>query len=279
MTGGVDATVNWGRASRQWSVVKSPLRPAVEDIAFTEAAIARHSAGAGRAPSALLLGVTPELAACRWPAGTCLRAIDNSRAMIDALWPAPGVPDQARVLCADWRAMPLASASVDIVVGDGCYSAAPFPDAPTISREVRRVLRDDGFFAIRVFTRPDMPESVADLRRLVGAGRVGSVHALKWRVAGAIQESIQEGVRLGDIWDAFQTLTAEMLAMGGGDGWSPEEIASLDRYRDNDTRFYFPTAGEFRAATAPWLEEVACRTGGYELAERCPIFLLRPRPP
>ena len=277
MSGRVDASGNWGRASRQWSVVKSPLRPGMEDIGFTEAAIARYFAAAGLAPSAVLLGVTQELASCRWPAGTRLTAIDNSRAMIDALWPAPGVPEQARVLCADWRAMPVADASADIVVGDGCYSAAPFPDAPTISREVRRILKDDGVFAIRVFTRPDVPETLASLRRELEKGQVGSIHGLKWRLAGAVQRRIEDGVRLGDIWDAFRALAAEVQAMTGRDGWSPDEIASLDRYRDNDARFYFPTYAEFRAGTSPWLEEAACLTGGYELAERIASVLLRPR--
>jgi hypothetical protein len=124
MTENAAGAANWGKASRQWSLVGSPLRPDASDVAFAEAAIAERFRATGRPPRAVLLGVTPELAACRWPAGTRLTAVDNSRAMIDALWPAPGVPDGAQVLCADWRAMPIADGSIDVVVGDGCYTAA-----------------------------------------------------------------------------------------------------------------------------------------------------------
>ncbi|BBK30701.1 methyltransferase family protein [Stella humosa] len=270
-----DGSANWGKASRQWSSVGSPLRPCAEDVAFTEAAIDRQFGQTGRPPAAVLLGVTPELAACRWPAGTRLTAVDNSRAMIDALWPAPGVPDGAAVLCADWRGMPLAAGSIDIAVGDGCFSAAPFPDAGTICREIRRVLRPGGLLSIRLFTRPERPETVDGLREAIAAGTVGNVHALKWRVAALVQPRIEAGARLGDIWDLFQQLAPAIAPFAGQPGWRADELATLDRYRDNDLRFYFPTLEEFRAVSAPWLEEVGRGHGTYPLAERCPTLLLR----
>lgn len=268
---------NWGKASRQWSLVASPLRPDVGDVAFVEATIRHWFAANARPPRALLLGVTPELATCAWPAGTRLTALDNSRAMIDALWPAPGLAPGARVLCADWRRMPIADGSIDLVVGDGCFSAAPYPDGGTISREVARVLHPAGFFAIRTFASPDRRETLAELGEAVAAGAVGNVHALKWRLAAIVQPRVEVGARLGDIWTAFQELRPAIAAVAGSPGWTEPELGTLDRYRDNDLRFFFPTAAEFRAITEPWLVEDARGQGDYPLAERCLRYRFRRR--
>ena len=73
MTENAAGAANWGKASRQWSLVGSPLRPDASDVAFAEAAIAERFRATGRPPRAVLLGVTPELAACRWPASGCSR--------------------------------------------------------------------------------------------------------------------------------------------------------------------------------------------------------------
>lgn len=271
------AAANWSKASRQWSLVASPLRPDAGDIAFVEGIIGRWTAKTGRPPRALLLGVTAELATCAWPAGTRLTALDNSQAMIGALWPAPGLPEGARVVCGDWRTMPLADASIDIAVGDGCYTAAPYGDGDTISREVARVLDPEGLFAIRTFGSPDRREHLEELAEAVAAGEVGNVHALKWRIAAVVQPSVAAGARLGDIWTAFQALRPAVARMQGQPGWSEPELGTLDRYRDNDLRFFFPTAEEFRAITEPWLVEEQRSRGGYPLAERCLRYVFRRR--
>lgn len=271
------AAANWSKASRQWSLVASPLRPDAGDVAFVEDIVARWTAAAGRPPRALLLGVTAELATCAWPAGTRLMALDNSPAMIGALWPAPGLPAGARVVCGDWRRMPLADASIDIVVGDGCYTAAPYGDGGTISREVARVLDAAGLFAIRTFGSPDRRESLDALADAVAAGEVGNVHALKWRIGAAVQPSAAAGARLGDIWTAFQALRPAIARVAGQPGWTEPELGTLDRYRDNELRFFFPTAEEFRAITAPWLVEEQRSQGEYPLAERCLRYVFRRR--
>ncbi|MCC7273122.1 MAG: methyltransferase domain-containing protein [Alphaproteobacteria bacterium] len=278
MTDRADEADNWSQASRQWASLGSPLRPSSQDIEACERAIARHAVARSRRFSSLLLGVTPELASCRWPPGTRLVAVDNSPVMIAALWPAPGVPAGAQAICGDWRSLPLEGGSIDAVVGDGCYATLTFPgDGEALGREVVRLLRPDGLFAIRVFLRPERAERLADLRAAVAAGRVGSVHALKWRIAAAVQPATREGVRLADIWEAWQTFAPAVAPLVGQPGWRTDEVGSLMRYRDNATRYYFPTVGEFRDVAHRFFVEAGCTHGSYELAERCPTFVLRPR--
>src|SRR5262249_33618816 len=153
-----------------------------DDVAIVEGAVADWRSRSEAPPRALLLGVTPEIAGCRWPAGTRLVAIDRSRIMIDTLWPAPATPRLATAVCADWLSMPFGAAALDVVVGDGCYVCLAFPDAAlALGEEVDRILAAGGIYVMRVFLRPDRAEPLDDIARDLVEGRIGSVHALKWR--------------------------------------------------------------------------------------------------
>lgn len=269
---------NWVLASAQWSSVRPPLKPGPADIGFSEAWIQRRSAELGRAPRAVLLGVTPELAGCAWPPGTRLRAIDISQAMIDSLWPAPGLPEDAAAICADWRAMPLPDGDADLMVGDGCFALLPYPaEGRRFCAEARRVLAPGGLIVTRVFLRPDQSESLAEIQAELAAGRIGSVHVLKWRLAAAVQPSAAQGARLGDIYAAWGEIEAAAATSLGRPGWSPDEVASLQRYRDNPACYIFHSRAEFEGLIAPDFELVEVYTGAYELGERCPSYVLRRR--
>jgi len=274
---------HWPQNARSWSNLGPPLRPSPDDTRIVEAAISqwkrRHEAPA---PRALLLGATPELASCDWPAGTRLAAIDRNPAVIAMLWPAPGGPADAVAICADWRAMPLAPTTVDMVVGDGCHVCARFPDEGlAINREIHRVLHPDGMLVIRVFLRPDSGESLDDIRHDLENGAVGSIHALKWRIAAALHDSTAEGVRLADIWSAWQAMRSlaerEAERREWCPGWRPGELATLEIHRGLQTRFCMPTLGDFRASFADLFHERHSAIGGYELADRCRTFVLDKR--
>jgi SAM-dependent methyltransferase len=274
---------HWPENARSWSSLGPPLRPSPDDTRIVEAAISQwHQRNAAAAPRALLLGATPEIAACDWPAGTRLVAMDRNSAVIAMLWPAPGTPAGALAICADWRAMPLDTATVDIVVGDGCHVCARFPDeALAINREVHRILRPGGMVVIRVFLRPDSRESLADIRHDLENGAVGSIHALKWRIAAALHDSTAEGVRLADIWSAWDELRPlaerEAERREWRPGWQPGELATLDIHRGLETRFCMPKLGDFRATICDLFFERHSAIGGYELADRCRTFVLEKR--
>lgn len=274
--GAAPGGAHWRDMIDRWKHVGRPLKPTPDDIRIYERFAARAARRGGPGIAGLLLGVTPEIAGCRWPAGTDLTAVDSSRAMIDALWPAPGTPAASRAIRADWRALPLEPRTIDLVLGDGCNAALPFPDGVGgMAGEVARVLRPDGVFVLRAFVRPEPAETIADIARDLGAGRVGSIHVLKWRIFAALTGHSEAGVRLGDVWEVWNELRALTGLYGGAPGWSPAEIGTVDVYRgDRDTRFYFSTLAELRALMSRHFARQRCVHGRYELADRCPVMLL-----
>jgi SAM-dependent methyltransferase len=267
---GVLVMGHWPLHARQWARVGPPLRPCPDDVAIAEAEAAAWARARGRAPRALVLGVTPELVQMAWPAGTSLLAVDREPAMIDALFAvAPG----RRAAVGDWLALPARPGGLDLVVGDGSLSNLAFPDDyRRLAAELARVLAPGGRVVLRLFAAPEAAEPVAEAADALRAGAFGSFHALKWRVAMAIQPG-HRNVRVDDIWRAFAELVPDRAALATRTGWPREVIDTIDAYRGSDVAYSFPTLAEVRAALAPALDEVTCHAPGYELGDRCPTLV------
>lgn len=279
MSGRAPGRDHWSHHARQWRHVGPPLRPVAEDVALFERLVAGDRRTSLRAA---LLGVTPELARMRWPRGTRLVAFDRCPAMLAEVWPgtaalgrAPCFLESARAVRADWCALPAAAASLDVVVGDGCYTLLDAARGyPALGREVARALAPGGRFVMRFFVRPERPEPVdavfADLR----AGRIGSFHAFKWRLAMALHGSLAEGVAVAEIWSHWRARERDAEALAAHLGWPAAEVRTIDAYRAASARYTFPTLAEARASLAEDFVERACHIGGYELGERCPTLLM-----
>jgi len=264
----------WVKPARSWALRASPLRPAPEDLEIYEREIRQWHETARSVPlRALLLGVTPEIAAMSWPAGTQLLAADLSRPMIRGVWPGLG----HMVVCATWVALPLADGMQDLVLGDGSFSVLAGAAYAAMSQSLRRVVRPRGLVLMRFYTRPDRPEAPASAFADLRAGRIGSLHAFKWRLAMALHGSLEAGVRLGDIWDAWHDAVPHPEDLARERGWPLPVVLTMDDFREADTRYTFPTLSEARAVMAAGFEEVSCHFPTYELGERCPILAFRPR--
>lgn len=270
---------HWNEHARRWSHFGAPLRPLPEDVAVAEALAAGLAAARAPAPlRAVLLGVTPELAGMRWPAGTRLRAVDRCEGMIAGVWPRDHVPAGARADAGDWSALPLPDGGADLVLGDGCYVLLPVPGGyDAVSAEVARVLAPHGRYLMRLFVRPEQQESPGTVLSDLAAGRIGSFHAFKWRLAMALHGDLAGGVRVGEVWQRWHDSGIDPLALQQRHGWSAGSIATIDGYRGVDTRYHFPTLAEARAHLSRWFRELECHQFDYELGERCPTLVMAPR--
>lgn len=267
---GHDLRDHWPRHARQWALVGAPLRPVADDVRVVERAVAGWAAATRRAPRALLLGVTPELATMAWPAGTTLTAVDRSEAMIGAVFPAGA----GTAIVGRWEALPPAVEVADVVVGDGCLCCLPYPVGfRALAAELRRVVPDDGVVVLRLFATPDAPEALGDVAADLRAGRIHSFHALKWRIAMAIQPA-SRNVRVADILAAFDELAPDRDALP----WPRETVETIEAYRGSVIEYAFPTTAETVAALGDDLVAVAAHTPTYELGDRCPTLVFRPRP-
>jgi len=262
------------RIAASWSHFGPPLRPSPDETAIVQRTVARLDAGA----RVVVLGLTPEIIGCEWPAGVKLSAVDHSPKMMEALWPPERGPANAEAILADWCTMPIALGTVDFVAGDGCYVLLPFPHGyDALTQSVSRALKPRGSYVIRVFLRPDQPESVADIARAVVTGNVGSVHALKLRLLAALHGESGAGTLLDDVGQAWKTMPPLPASHAGTRGWTPEEITGIESYSGMGARYYLPTLAEFRESASRYFSETECAFGSHELARLCPTMVLTKR--
>lgn len=262
---------HWEAHARQWARLGAPLRPSPADVA-TYARIVDER----RPRRALLLGATPEIARlATYPAGATLVAADRAPAVLHAVFPradAVAIP-HARVV-ADWCALPLADASIELALGDGCLTTLAYPHGvAAFARELARVLAPGGALVLRLFAAPTPRETLADVGRALARGEIGSLHALKWRLAMAAPHG--DTIAVADILAAFDRVVPDRAALVRATGWDPDGFATIDAYRNSPHVYAFPTEAAQLAALAPAFAPIARSVGDYELAERCPIVVLR----
>ena len=268
----------WDKHSLQWNRIGPPLRPCGQDIDLLQRLVAEQCAAAGcLSRRALLLGVTPEIALMRWPRETRLLALDHHWGMIKNVWPSSQVAGAAAA-CANWTRMPVADEACDVVVADGCFSMLGYPEGyAAVTRELRRVLRRNGLFAMRAFIRPDKPEPVAAVCDDLRAGRIGNFHVFKWRLNMALHGDLAAGVRLADVWNVWHEAVPEPAALAAQLNWPLETIRTIDTYREGDICYTYPTLQELQHALSAHFSPTACLYPAYELGDRCPTLLFTPR--
>jgi SAM-dependent methyltransferase len=274
------ALAYWESRAREWRVAP-PLTPAKDDIAWYEATVAACATSAGGRPlRAVLLGVTPGIATMRWPQGTALLAVDWAKGMLQHVWPRFGFPDQTDVVRADWRELPLATGSIDLVIGDGCYSAmGALAGARRLNREINRVLAPGGWYCMRAFCRAERPTSPAALFEELASGRADNLDLFRWRLAMAVHGESVEGVSLGKVWRLWQDHIEAAPAVLDGRSWPADQRTNMARWEGVEARFSFPSLRELRALADPGFDLVACERPSYPSAEHFPHLLMRARRP
>lgn len=271
----------WNTHARQWSNVGSPLRPCAEDsriaLATVDAWAREHDAAA---LDLVVLGVTPEM--CTLPVAAARRAVavDNSQAMIGRIWPGR-VRDADAVVCADWRAFPFAPRTFDVALGDGTLSNLVYPgEYLTTLTGLAAVLKRPSIAVIRCFVSPDGRESVDEVFAAVAARGIGSFHALKWRLAMAVQAETETGVAVGDVWTALDAEWPDRERLAAHTGWPLDEVRTIEAYRGVATRYTFPTHAEYvRVFEESGFTLAAVARPTYELGDRCLTYAVAPAEP
>jgi hypothetical protein len=274
-----DVSAHWRSFAQQFTLIDSPLRPCAEDVRIIEEMLADEREVFGETAKknrAWLLGVTPEIAALRWPQEVELIAVERVQAMIDLVW--PGDTDRRSAICADWLDPPFSDQSFDLAIGDGCLTVVGFPDELSrLLAAVQRCLRRDGYLMMRLFCRPDIAETPDAVIDALQSGDIGSFHTFKWRLAMAVQGMADApDVAVDAVWRVWNAAGVNGHALAEARGWQPAEIGTIEFYQGSRARYNFMRFDDMvRHLEQAGFELVATRAGSYELAERCPHVLFR----
>lgn len=273
---------HWNAYAARFSLVGPPLRPGAMDTEHLQASVRRfaqrRSATLGD-ESALLLGVTPEIAALDWePADPPfdLLAVDKSEGMVKAVW--PGDSERRRALVGDWLQLGPPGEGFALAMGDGVFSLFDYPRGyARLARALARLLRPGGLLWLRLFCRPEMGERVSDVVDALWAQHIGNFHVFKWRLAMALQGDSTAGVRLADIWDSFETQCGTVRSVAQRTGFPEPEVATIESYRGVQDCYSFSSAAEVSDTLNQDFELLETWRPSYELGERCPHLTFRRR--
>jgi SAM-dependent methyltransferase len=275
-------SAHWDAHAARWRLIGAPLRPAPPDIEYLRASVARLGATPLRAPSAghertaLLLGVTPEIAEIVWEPPHRLVAVDKSEGMVKAVW--PGDTATRRGLVGDWLALDLPEAPFDLVIGDGVFSLFDFPHGyARLARSLAELVKPGGLLSLRLFCRPEPSESLEQVLAALSAGAIGNFHVFKWRLAMSLQGDATRGVRLADIWSTFRERAGSVAEVAARAGWPEPVVGTIEGYRDVEERYSFSTEREVVDSLAAGFELADVWRPSYELGDRCPSLSPRAR--
>jgi SAM-dependent methyltransferase len=262
---------HWPLMAQYWAQIGPPLRPAAKDLAAYQSC-ANEWIKAHGPPRVLLLGVTPEIYALRWPRGHDFVAVDQTRTMIDYVWPGGG----NEIVEANWLDLPLASASRDLAFCDGGLHLLEYPLAQSLLvNRLHDVIARGGRCIFRLFAAPLVGESAGRVINDLLAGGIPDLNVLKLRLGMALQKSPEAGVKVREIWRALWEPAGDWDRLAAKLGWSVECLRPIDAYQNSESRYHF--VSEAQAI------ELFCRDGkfvclgshrsGYVLGERCPIVI------
>jgi SAM-dependent methyltransferase len=267
-------TGHWHSIAKIWEQVGPPLRPSLQDIAFLNITITLWVRD-NDLPRVLILGVTPELYHLPWPNGTDLLAVDQTRGMIDSIWPGP--PDTA--ICADWTTMPLQSNSRDIVLCDGGIHLLAYPNEHRkFVQTLYRITTSSGLCIFRLFVPPKEREEPDKVLRDLLDAKISNLNLLKLRLGMALHRNITQGVQLRRVWNAVHEVAPDFNTLASRLGWSIEHMLVINTYRDCPKRYYFLDLDDvchLFCRRPGGFELDAVHVPTYELGERCPTVVFR----
>jgi hypothetical protein len=268
--------VHWKSVSQAWKYFGPPLRPCEEDVQYMQSVLL-DKYGDQENIKAHLCGVTPEIATMDWPAGTNLVAVEQSQEMIRDVWPGD-IKAKRNVVLGNWLETKPNKNHYDVVIGDGCFISVSYPDGyKTLAAILADTLKKDGLFVMRFFVQLENKESTDHVFEELLAGKIGSFHAFKWRLAMSLQPSSEQGVCLHTIFKTWQEANIDKKSLLAKTGWSKEAVETINLYENKNNYFSFATLPEVIELFNSQFHKESIYFPQYELGERCPIIVFRPR--
>ncbi|MEO6609790.1 MAG: hypothetical protein ABIN69_15115 [Aestuariivirga sp.] len=195
--------------------------------------------------------------------------------MIAKLW--PGDSPNRRVQQDDWLSMDLPPHSFAAAIGDGSLNSVSYPAGQLrIYEQLGKFVAPGGTLVFRVYLTPDEGEKIADLVRLCTTQVECSFQVFKWRLMMAmVAQAGNPDLLISKVWMQFQQLFPDRDRMSRVTGWTLHDIDSIDVYRGSSEIYNFPTRAQLLdAIPVRWSRELK-PIDGYELAERCPLLVMR----
>lgn len=261
--------------AQHWAQIGPPLRPAKEDLAHYQRCADEWIETHGP-PRILLLGVTPEIYRLRWPRDRDFLAVDQTRTMIEHVW--PGGADE--IVEANWLELPLPSASRDLAFCDGGLHLLEYPSAQRLLVDrLHDVVAAAGRCIFRLFAVPAERETSDRVLADLFAGNIPNLNVLKLRLGMALQESPEAGIEVRQIWRVLAEQSDDWDQLARKLAWPREHLQPIDAYKNSESRYHF--ISEEQAV------ELFCGDGkfahvgrhrpGYVLGERCPLVVFARR--
>jgi SAM-dependent methyltransferase len=255
---------------QSWEWILPPLRP--DDATLSE--FARLVARSDHSPlTALLLGVTPEIAKATWLQATRLTAVDQSLAMMAAVW--PGDTTMRHAVHGEWLSLPLASQSQDLVMGDGVLTLFAYPHAQTqLTDELARVLKPGGRLLLRSFCRPEASLNLQAVLEQAATSPRHGFSTFKLQLLMALQgDDPARGVCLHDAWTAFMDHFGSTQACAQRTQWPMPLIETIDLYRDNRKTYHLTQPHELQTAMAAQFTWVETTYASTDVSRIAPLML------
>jgi len=264
----------WDSLAHQFQHQQSPLRPCAEDLRLLhQSARDWQHRNPLKKLQVLLLGVTPEIAGLPWPANTFLVAVEKSKPMIELIWPGD-IPGEREVVCGNWLDIKLEGRSFDLVVGDGFLTGFAYPDGyRRIAEVISRWLKPDGRLFARLFVRTEKKESLEAIMTDLRGGHVKRFDILKWRLGMAIQDNVQQGVIVDEIYRAWKRIEEQWPSLPEEVGWPRATVDTIKLYDGRTDRYAFPTIPEINDAFSLYLNPVSAAFPDYAFGECCPTLV------
>ena len=261
---------------RSWNDLGAPLRPnpsAIEAYGqlFYDATDRQSCA------SVMLLGVTPELVRADWLQQSKITAVDQSAAMIAALW--IGDNNNRQAVEGDWFSPPIAPGTQDVVLGDGVLNFFSYPfQHQQFAKSMARVLQDNGHLIVRAFCPPEPHLSPEDVLRKAENRELNNFHEFKLLLLAALQQgNACAGVELASVWRSFHAHFPDVNQCAQATAWPVNTIRTIDLYKNSSTRYFLATPSEIEAALSEYFDLVKQTDHGPATAFPTPLLCFRKR--